>query len=132
MADGDGPGGPEELDAPDGPEELDGPDAPEGRDPLRFHRWMRSSSSGAVLTGIALGFQHALEERRDRPAIVMEAPGEPEDPDAPIDLHFDPDDPRKTVAVIRTPPRPSPQAPPSERRPPDGDGSAGGDRGTAT
>ena len=31
----------------------------------------------------------------------MEAPGEPEDPDAPITLHFDPDDPTKTVAVIR-------------------------------
>jgi hypothetical protein len=75
-----------------------------GGDPLRFNRWMRSSASGGILTGIALGLQHALEERRELPAFVMEAPGEPEDPDAPISLHFDPDDPTKTVAVIRTPP----------------------------
>ena len=72
-----------------------------GPDPLRFNRWMRSSASGGILTGIALGLQHALEERREQPAFVMEAPGEPEDPDAPISLHFDPDDPTKTVAVIR-------------------------------
>ena len=74
-----------------------------GRDPLRFNRWMRSSASGGILTGIALGLQHALEGRREQPAFVMEAPGEPEDPDAPISLHFDPDDPTKTVAVIRSP-----------------------------
>ncbi len=74
-----------------------------GRDPLRFNRWMRSSASGGILTGIALGLQHALEERREQPAFVMEAPGEPEDPDAPISLHFDPEDPTKTVAVIRAP-----------------------------
>jgi len=74
-----------------------------GRDPLRFNRWMRSSASGGILTGIALGLQHALEERREQPAFVMEAPGEPEDPEAPISLHFDPDDPTKTVAVIRSP-----------------------------
>ena len=74
---------------------------PTGRDPLRFNRWMRSSASGGILTGIALGLQHALEERREQPAFVMEAPGEPDDPDAPISLHFDPDDPTKTVAVIR-------------------------------
>ena len=72
-----------------------------GPDPLRFNRWMRSSASGGILTGIALGLQHALEERREQPAFVMEAPGEPEDPEAPISLHFDPDDPTKTVAVIR-------------------------------
>jgi hypothetical protein len=64
---------------------------------------MRSSASGGMLTGIALGLQHALEERREQPAFVMEAPGEPEDPDAPISLHFDPDDPTKTTAVIRAP-----------------------------
>ena len=74
-----------------------------GHDPLRFNRWMRSSATGGVLTGIALGLQHALEGRREQPAFVIEAPGEPEDPDAPITLHFDPDDPTKTVAIIRTP-----------------------------
>ena len=51
--------------------------------------------------GTALGLQQALEPKRELPAFVMEAPGEPEDPDAPITLRFDPDDPTKTVAVIR-------------------------------
>ncbi len=75
---------------------------PEG-DPLRFSNWMQRSATGAVLSGIALGLHHALEPKRQQPAFVMEAPGEPEDPDAPITLHFDPDDPSKTVAVIRAP-----------------------------
>jgi hypothetical protein len=78
-------------------------DEESGPDPLRFHRWMRSSASGTILTGIALGLQHAMEGRREQPAFVMEAPGEPEDPDAPISLRFDPDDPTRTVAVIRAP-----------------------------
>ena len=85
----------------DGPEDPDTEDDDGSPDPLRFHRWMRTSSAGGVLTGIALGLQHALEEHRQQPAFVMEAPGEPEDPDAPIVLHFDPDDPTRTVAVIR-------------------------------
>jgi hypothetical protein len=63
---------------------------------------MKRSAAGAVLSGIALGLQQALEQKRELPAFVMEAPGEPEDPDAPIILHFDPDDPTKTVAVIRS------------------------------
>jgi len=95
-----GPGGP-----------GDDVDGPVPHDPLRFNRWMKRSASGAVLSGIALGLQQALEHRRESPAFVLEAPGEPEDPDAPITLHFDPDDPTKTVAVIRSP-RADPEHPP--------------------
>jgi hypothetical protein len=81
---------------------TDSSDAPEGAaDPLRFSSWMKRSTTGAVLTGIALGLQHALEKEREQPAFVMEAPGEPDEPEGPIALHFDPDDPGKTVAVIR-------------------------------
>ncbi|HEY5110483.1 MAG TPA: hypothetical protein VII96_12830 [Acidimicrobiales bacterium] len=72
-------------------------------EPLPFQQWIKRSTSGAVLTGIALGLQQVYQPKRELPAFVMEAPGEPEDPDAPITLHFDPDDPTKTVAVIRTP-----------------------------
>ncbi len=89
-------------------------------DPLRFHRWMRTSSAGGVLTGIALGLQHALEEHREQPAFVMEAPGEPEDPDAPIVLHFDPDDPTRTVAVVRRPPATEAVPPSPDRTAADG------------
>ena len=53
------------------------------------------------MTGIALGLKEALELPRQRPALVIEAPGEPDDPDRPIDLHFDPDDPARTVAIVR-------------------------------
>jgi len=88
----------------DGDEDRAGDgDDPGAGDPLRFHRWMKRSATGAVLSGIALGLQQALEGRREQPAFVMEAPGEPEDPDAPITLHFDPDDPTRTVAVVRAP-----------------------------
>ena len=72
-------------------------------EPLRFQQWINRSASGAVLTGIALGLQQVYQPKRELPAFVVEATGEPEDPNAPITLHFDPDDPTKTVAVIRTP-----------------------------
>ena len=85
-------------------------DEPVGSDPLRFNQWMKRSATGAVLSGIALGLQQALEPKRNLPAFVMEAPGEPEDPDAPITLHFDPDDPTKTVAVVRAVPTDAPPA----------------------
>ena len=94
-------------------------DGAEAHDPLRFNNWMKRSTAGAVLSGIALGLQHALEPKRELPAFVMEAPGDPEDPDAPITLHFDPDDPTKTVAVIR------PQRPAGNGDPSDGNGAGG-------
>ena len=53
------------------------------------------------MTGIALGLREALELPRERPALVIEAPGEPDDPDHPIDLRFDPDSPEGTVAIVR-------------------------------
>ncbi len=92
----------------DAPEVADGDEDAGAHDPLRFSNWMKRSATGAVLSGIALGLQHALEEKREQPAFVVEAPGEPEDPDAPITLHFDPDDPTNTVAVIRRPAAPGP------------------------
>ncbi len=82
---------------------------PRGNDPLRFNNWMKRSTTGAVMTGIALGLQHALEARREKPAFVMEAP---DDPDAPIDLRFDPDNPANTVAIIRGPVSEHPPHPP--------------------
>jgi hypothetical protein len=91
----------EQATDPDDPSASDPDDDPGPHDPLRFNHWMKRSAAGAVLSGIALGLQQALEQKREVPAFVMEAPGEPEDPDAPIILHFDPDDPTKTVAVIR-------------------------------
>ncbi len=93
-----GAGGPAESGA-DGEAETDAGAA--GRDPRRFNEWRKRSATGAVMTGIALGLKEALELPRERPALVIEAPGEPDDPDRPIDLRFDPDDPAATVAIVR-------------------------------
>ena len=106
-----GSGSDDRPDPGEPPDDGDDIDEHVPHDPLRFNRWMKRSASGAVLSGIALGLQQALEHKREVPAFVMEAPGEPEDPDAPITLHFDPDDPTKTVAVIRNP-RADPGYPP--------------------
>ncbi len=93
----------------DGP--ADGPDdAFEGRDPLRFNRWMKRSATGAVMTGISLGLREALEPTKNEPALMIEASGQPDDPDHPIELHFDPDSPADTVAVIRRRVEPDPEA----------------------
>ena len=100
-----GPVGGDAAGTPDDGDEDAGP-----HDPLRFNRWMKRSATGAVLSGIALGLQQALEPKRELPAFVMEAPGEPEADDGPIILHFDPDDPTRTVAVIRAPATPTPDA----------------------
>ncbi len=64
---------------------------------------MKRSATGAVLTGISLGLREALEPTKKEPAFMIEASGQPDDPDNPIQLHFDPDNPADTVAVIRQP-----------------------------
>jgi hypothetical protein len=115
--------GPAESGAADGTEATglpddttDGPDdGSEVRDPLRFNNWMKRSATGAVMTGIAVGLQQALQLPRQEPAFVIEASGEPHDPNRAIDLHFDPDNPADTVAIIR---RPVPVDPPEEPSPP--------------
>lgn len=56
-----------------------------------------------MLTGIAIGLQEALELPRNEPPFVIKASSDPNDPQGPIDLHFDPDDPTNTVAIIRHP-----------------------------
>lgn len=78
----------------------------DGKDPLRFNNWLRHSATGAVITGISLGLQRALELPRKQPAFVIEASDEPYDPSRPIDLRFDPDSPADTVAIIRSPAAP--------------------------
>ncbi len=104
------------IDLAPGSGDATSPD-PGPHDPLGFQGWMKRSATGAVLSGIALGLQQALEPKRELPAFVMEAPGEPDDPDAPIVWHFDPDDPTKTVAVVRPPVPGGPPMPPADADP---------------
>ncbi len=98
---------------PDGDPDGDGDEDGEAgsRDPLRFNSWMKRSATGAVMTGIAVGLQQALELPRQEPAFVIEASGEPDDPNRAIDLHIDPDNPAGSVAIVR---RRSAMEPPEE------------------
>ena len=84
----------------------------DAHDSLRFDRWRKRSATGAVLTGVALGLQHALDQPKQEPSIVVEAAGEPEDDQAPLVVRLDPDDPTATVAVVRQPPK-RPAEPPT-------------------
>ncbi len=101
---GDGAGGADTADV-GADDEIGGAEGehPEGKDPLRFNNWMKRSATGAVLTGITIGLQQALEVPRKQPAFVIEASDDLDDPDRPIDLRFDPDSPADTVAIIRRP-----------------------------
>lgn len=54
-----------------------------------------------MLTTVALGLRHTLEEPGRQEAIVVEAPGEPPAPDTPVELHFDPRGPDDTWVVVR-------------------------------
>ncbi len=96
----DGPGAPD-ADGAGGPDDGDG--TVTGKDPLRFSNWMKRSATGAVMTGIAVGLKEALQSKTKEVPFVIEARGEPDDPDKPIDLRFDPDNPKDTVAIIRKP-----------------------------
>jgi hypothetical protein len=96
----------EPLDAIDDVDDIGegtGGGSEDAKDPLRFSNWMKRSTTGAVMTGIAMGLQQALEPQNRNVPFVIEAKGEPDDPDRPIDLKFDPDSPADTVAIIRRP-----------------------------
>ncbi|MHB1712396.1 MAG: hypothetical protein ACYCV7_13520 [Acidimicrobiales bacterium] len=71
--------------------------------PNRFDR-VRRSTAGVLMTGIAIGLQDAFDLPRPQPAFVIKSPGQPGGQEGSIDLHFDPDDPSKTVAIIRPQP----------------------------
>ncbi len=84
-----------------------------GRDPLRFSNWMKRSATGAVMTGIAVGLKEALQPQRKEVPFVIEGREDPLDEDNPIQLHFDPDSPEATVAIIRRPAAGPDEPPPS-------------------
>ncbi len=48
--------------------------------PPRMESWRRRSVAGAILTGIGLGLKEALEPKREEPAVMIEASGEPPTP----------------------------------------------------
>jgi hypothetical protein len=68
--------------------------------PPRVEAWRRRSATGAILTGIALGLQDALETKKDEPSIVVQTSGDPPQ-DLPIDADFEYRRPRDSVVNIR-------------------------------
>lgn len=63
----------------------------------------RRSVSGALAAAVMLGLRDVLEPPRDEAAVVVEAPGEPDDPSVPVTVRFDPESPHSTVAIVRRP-----------------------------
>jgi hypothetical protein len=45
--------------------------------PPRLEAWRKRSATGALLTGIALGLQEALETKREDAPIVVQTSGDP-------------------------------------------------------
>ena len=77
--------------------------SPGAPDVAGLRGWRRTSATGAVLGAAMLGLGEALEGRRlrDQPPIVMDDPGQPDDPEALVDLDFDPTSATGTVARLR-------------------------------
>jgi hypothetical protein len=87
---GDGDGFPDEA-------ELTGSDSPPAG---KLESWRKRSATGAVLTGLALGFQQVFEKEREEPAIIMTTSGDPPR-DLPVEAEVEHGRPRRSVVNIR-------------------------------
>jgi len=68
--------------------------------PRKIEAWRQRSATGAILTGMALGFQKALGTERNEPAIVVQTSGDPPR-DLPVEADFEFRRPRQSVVNIR-------------------------------
>ena len=71
-----------------------------GAPPVKRESWRKRTATGAILTGLAMGFQEALEPRREEPSIMMEASGTPPT-DLPVDAEVGQIRPADNVVTIR-------------------------------
>lgn len=68
-------------------------------------RLRRGTAGGALAAVVLLGLRDALEPEGDGgEAVVIELPGEAEDPSAPVVVRFVPGSPAATVAIVRSQP----------------------------
>jgi hypothetical protein len=65
----------------------------------RVSQWRRSSAMGAVLTGLALGFQEVFDPEEER-AIEIEVDADGEPGDLPVRLFLDPDSPAGSLCIV--------------------------------
>ena len=63
--------------------------------------WRRRTASGVVLTAMAVGIRHTVDERSGDEAIVIEAADDLPEPGAILDLHFDARGPDDTWVVVK-------------------------------
>jgi hypothetical protein len=56
-----------------------------------------------MATGIAIGLKEIFQPTNVEPVITAVAPGDPPDPDPPLRVILHPDDPTKSVAILRKP-----------------------------
>jgi hypothetical protein len=70
--------------------------------------WRHRSGAGAIAAAALLGIGDALEGRRvrERPAIIVDDPGEPVDPDALVEVELEEGSPLATWVRLRRPPSP--------------------------
>jgi len=66
----------------------------------RTRRVRATASAGAMVAALALGIQHAIEPEDAEPAVAEVTPDTHPDPDASVVLHFVPNDPPASLAVI--------------------------------
>jgi hypothetical protein len=68
--------------------------------PPRLEAWRKRSATGALLTGIALGLQEALDPRPEEAPIVVQTSGDPPG-DLPVEADLSGIRPDEKVVTIR-------------------------------
>jgi hypothetical protein len=68
---------------------------------MSVHEWRKRTATGMVASAIAIGLREALEEPKDEdPPIVIDADGQPLDPES-VEVNLFPDHPEMSWVVIR-------------------------------
>ncbi|CAN5592674.1 hypothetical protein BH24ACT4_BH24ACT4_09660 [soil metagenome] len=75
--------------------------------PDRMSQWRRHSALGAVITGLALGYQEVFDPEEER-SIVIEVDEEGEPRDLPVELFLDPDSPSGSLCIVHRGDQPPP------------------------
>jgi hypothetical protein len=75
--------------------------------PDRLSHWRRNSALGAVLTGLALGYQEVFDPEEER-SIVIEVDDEGEPRDLPVELFLDPDSASGSLCIVHREGQPPP------------------------
>lgn len=73
----------------------------------RLSHWRRHSALGAVLTGLALGYQEVFDPEEER-SIVIEVDDEGEPRDLPVELFLDPDSASGSLCIVHRDAQPPP------------------------